>query len=96
MSSLKSPVMSEEDVISLIVKCYRPFTTKLRIKMEQRCQHSGYRMSKPGSKIVQDDFRSVLSNFFPVSANVFGNLDIAQFEVGRRTIRQVSDDESIR
>jgi hypothetical protein len=48
---------SEEEEISLIVKCDYLSSLKLRQTWKEGLEHPAYGMSQPGDKPVQDEFR---------------------------------------
>lgn len=62
-----SPVKSEEDIISLIMKRGNLPSNKLRIMGKERCKHPSNRMAQPCCKIIQNYFRYVLCGVFASS-----------------------------
>lgn len=62
-----SPVESEKDVVSLVVKCRYLSSDELRIMWEERSKHATNRMAKSCCKIIQDDFRYMFCRLLPFS-----------------------------
>lgn len=54
-------MMSEKDVVSLIVECDHSPALEIRVKMEQRRQQTLDGETESGSEVVQNDLRLVLT-----------------------------------
>lgn len=62
-----SPVESEEDVVSLVVKCGYLSSNELRIMWEESSKHAADGMAEPRCEIIQDHFRDVFRGLLPFS-----------------------------
>jgi len=62
-----SPVESEKDVVSLVMKCSYLSSNELRIVWEERSKHTTNRMAQSCCKIVEDYFRYVFCGLLPFS-----------------------------
>lgn len=87
--------MSEENVIPLIVKSDCSPSFELWFIVKQSAQHSTYRVPESGSKIVQNDFGTMLRNLFVAASKFRSNFNIAQFELSGRAVRQMYDEQTI-
>lgn len=56
---------SEEDVISLVVKCSYLSSNELRIVWEEGGKHAADGVAEPRCEVVQDHFRDVLCGLLP-------------------------------
>jgi len=57
------PVVSEENIVSLIVESHSTTTPELWFIMKESRQHPRYRITQVCTKIVQNDFRTMLRDF---------------------------------
>lgn len=64
--TINSPVVSEEDVISLIMKCNRSSTFELWIDVEERGKHASNCLPEASREVVDYHLRPVGAHFSPV------------------------------
>lgn len=60
-----SPVESEKDVVSLVVKCSYLSANELRVVWEERRKHAADGMAEACCEIIQDHFRDVFRGLLP-------------------------------
>jgi hypothetical protein len=79
-------MMPEENVIPLIVEGNNSASFEIGIVMENRGQHSRYSVTKFGREIIQDNFRPVVSELFPLPPHFSRRFLAGQLEMGSRTV----------
>ena len=85
------PVVPEKDKVSLVVKGHRPLAFELGVVVEQAGQHPGHRVPQPRGEIVEDHFGPVLGDGAKVAADLAGDLDVGQLEVGSGSVGQMTE-----
>lgn len=89
------PVMPEEHVVPLIVERDHPLPLELGLVVEQRAQHPAHRQTEPCREIVEHHFGPVRRDVLVVPAELRGDPDVGDLEVGGGTVGQVDDEEAV-
>lgn len=65
--AMNIPMVSEENVITLIVKCHSSPTLKLRVVVEEGSQHATHSLAQTRLEVVQQYFGSMRCYFIDVT-----------------------------
>ena len=89
------PVVSEEDIITLVVEGHCPSTLEFWLVMEKSTKHSAYGVTQTSCKVVQNNFGTMFRYFFVISSELWRDLYIAELKLCCRPVWQMNYQHTI-
>lgn len=83
-------MVSEEDVVALVVEGHHASALELWVVREQTGEHAGHGVAQAGVEVVENDLRTVVGGLAH-AFDVFAEAQRVDLEVGGRAFGQMAD-----